>query len=112
VAGQYTTRGNYAKASDAFNIDSVQTPTLLEQSDHAAFVSAWWWLTLGCYELPARGDFIGLTRRINGSLTGLAGRRSCVLKASTRESFRRLIKYRTLNRKDLAKAGPFFGCTK
>ena len=51
-------------------------PELLEQPEHAAMAAAWFWASRGLNDLADRGDFEGITRRINGGLTGLAERRA------------------------------------
>lgn len=69
-----TGRANYTRASKVFGIDFVRQPALLEQADNASIVSAWWWQDKGCNEIADRRDFVALTRRINGGLTGLEDR--------------------------------------
>jgi putative chitinase len=76
-----TGRANYAAAGRALrphgdpdyflkHPDAVATPAW------AAKVSAWWWEAHGCNQLADRGDFLGLTRRINGGTNGLASRQT------------------------------------
>ncbi|MCU9949871.1 glycoside hydrolase family 19 protein [Pseudomonas sp. PDM13] len=72
---QLTGRTNYEAASAALGVDLVAHPELLEQPEHAAMAAAWFWASRGLNELADRGDFEGITRKINGGLTGLAERR-------------------------------------
>lgn len=72
---QLTGRANYAAAGADLGLDLVAQPELLEQPEHAAMAAAWFWASRGLNELADRGDFEGITRRINGGLTGLAERR-------------------------------------
>lgn len=71
---QITGRANYEAVARALGIDCVRRPELLEQPEHAARASAWWWAAHGCNELADAGDFVALTRRVNGGTTGLADR--------------------------------------
>lgn len=71
---QVTGRANYQAAARALGIDCVNRPELLEQPRNAARASAWWWAAHGCNELADTGDFVALTRKINGGTNGLADR--------------------------------------
>ncbi|UXY55402.1 glycoside hydrolase family 19 protein [Pseudomonas tohonis] len=73
---QLTGRANYAAASADLGLDLMAQPELLEQPEHAAMAAAWFWESRGLNELADRGDFEGITRRINGGFTGLAERRA------------------------------------
>lgn len=73
---QLTGRANYAAAGADLGLDLVAQPELLEQPEHAAMAAAWFWASRGLNDLADRGDFEGITRRINGGLTGLAERRA------------------------------------
>ncbi|EQM71744.1 glycoside hydrolase family 19 protein [Pseudomonas tohonis] len=72
---QLTGKANHAAASTELGVDLVAHPELLEVPEHAAMAAAWFWASRGLNELADRGDFEGITRRINGGLTGLAERR-------------------------------------
>lgn len=71
---QITGRANYEAVANALGIDCVSRPELLERPEFAARASAWWWANRGCNELADAGDFVALTRRINGGTNGLADR--------------------------------------
>lgn len=71
---QITGRANYKACGKALGIDLEATPELLEREPLAARASAWWWHRHGCNEIADQGDFIALTKRINGGLTGLEDR--------------------------------------
>ncbi|MBB3005947.1 putative chitinase [Cupriavidus alkaliphilus] len=71
---QITGRANYAACGAALGADLTATPELLEQDAWAARSAAWWWRTHGCNALADSGDFIALTRRINGGTNGLEDR--------------------------------------
>jgi putative chitinase len=67
---QITGRANYAECGEALGLDLVNQPTLLEQPQHAAMSAAWFWSTRGLNTLADQGQFVKITRRINGGLTG------------------------------------------
>lgn len=71
---QITGRDNYQRASVGLGVDVVADPHALEGRALAARSAAWWWKTHGCNQLADGGDFVALTRRINGGTNGLADR--------------------------------------
>lgn len=71
---QITGRANYTAAAAALGIDVMRSPELLEDAPLAARSAGWWWRAHGCNEIADRGDFVALTRRINGGTNGLADR--------------------------------------
>jgi predicted chitinase len=71
---QITGRANYVAMAKALGIDCVNKPQLLSKSPYSELASGQWWKDHGCNRYCDRGDFIGLTRRINGGTNGLADR--------------------------------------
>lgn len=71
---QITGRSNYAAVSRALHHDFIAHPRELADPEYAAKGAAWWWKTHGCNAIADRGDFIAVTRRINGGTNGLADR--------------------------------------
>lgn len=71
---QITGRANYAAVSRALGVDFIAQPELLATVQYAAKGAAWWWRTHGCNELADSGDFVAVTKRINGGINGLAER--------------------------------------
>ncbi|ONH52822.1 putative chitinase [Pseudomonas cedrina] len=71
---QITGRANYAACGEALGLDLVNQPALLEQPQHAAMSAAWFWSTRGLNTLADQGEFVKITRRINGGLNGLEDR--------------------------------------
>lgn len=71
---QITGRANYRECGEALGADLVANPELLEQPELACRSAAWFWQKHGCNELADKGDFAGLTRRINGGLNGYQDR--------------------------------------
>ncbi len=73
---QITGRNNYAQISKAWQKDFISNPRRLAEPKYAAKGAAWWWKTHGCNEIADRGDFIGVTKRINGGTNGLSDRQT------------------------------------
>jgi len=71
---QITGRANYAACGEALGLDLLSKPELLELPQHAAMSAAWFWSTRGLNTLADQGEFVKITRRINGGLNGLADR--------------------------------------
>lgn len=71
---QITGRSNYQQVGRALGTNFVRYPALLASPRYAARGAAWWWSSHGCNQLADRGDFIAVTRRINGGTNGLADR--------------------------------------
>jgi putative chitinase len=73
---QITGRDNYLVCSKALFGDDrlLRTPELLEQAEWACKSAAWFWNSRSLNALADKGDFQGITRRINGGLNGLAER--------------------------------------
>lgn len=71
---QLTGRTNYTLLSTIFKVDFLSNPEWLEQPEHAARSAAWFWHAHGLNELADQGDFVRITRRINGGVNGLAQR--------------------------------------
>ena len=73
---QITGRANYAACGEALGLDLLSNPERLELPQHAAMSAAWFWSTRGLNTLSDRGEFVKITRRINGGLNGLADRQA------------------------------------
>ena len=71
---QLTGRANYAAAGKALGLDLVGHPELAARPENAARVAAWYWNSRGLNGLADRGDFDGITKRINGGFNGKADR--------------------------------------
>ena len=78
---QITGRANYAACGEALGLDLISKPELLEQPQYAAMSAAWFWSTRGLNTLADQGEFVKITRRINGGLNGLADRQALYDKA-------------------------------
>ncbi len=71
---QITGRANYAACGRALGVDLVVEPQRLEEPELAARSAGWFWQTRKLNDLADAGDFVKLTRRINGGVNGLADR--------------------------------------
>lgn len=74
---QVTGRANYEACSEALFGDSrlLATPELLEQPVYAAMSAGWFWQRAGLNSLADKGDFLAITKRINGGTNGLEDRK-------------------------------------
>jgi putative chitinase len=68
---QITGRANYKKCSDALATDFIGDPDLLAQPEYAVRSAMWFWDSHGLNELADNGDFVVITKRINGGTNGL-----------------------------------------
>ncbi|WP_430445461.1 MAG: glycoside hydrolase family 19 protein [Pseudomonas piscis] len=75
---QVTGRTNYEACSEALFGDSrlLNTPELLENPVYAALSAGWFWQKAGLNTLADKGDFLAITKRINGGTNGLADRQA------------------------------------
>lgn len=71
---QVTGRANMTQMAEWLGLDLLTTPELLEQPRWAALSAATWWARHGCNQLADAGDFVALTKRINGGTNGLEDR--------------------------------------
>jgi putative chitinase len=71
---QITFRDNYRACGGGLGISLETGPDALTQPDNAALSAAWYWKSHGCNELADAGDFVRITRAINGGTNGLAQR--------------------------------------
>ncbi|KAB0517551.1 glycoside hydrolase family 19 protein [Pseudomonas extremorientalis] len=78
---QVTGRANYTACGEALGLDLVARPELLELPQHATMSAAWFWSTRGLNTLADQGQFVKITRRINGGLTGQDDRQALYDKA-------------------------------
>lgn len=71
---QITGRSNYTAVTQAFGHNFLTDPAALATPKYAAMASCWWWDAHGCNQIADSGDFVALTRRINGGTNGLDAR--------------------------------------
>lgn len=67
---QVTGRANYKACGEALGLDLIQHPELLETTANACRSAAWFWYMKGLNQLADKGDFLGITKRINGGTNG------------------------------------------
>jgi len=78
---QITGRANYVACGEALGLDLINQPEQLEQPQYAAMSAAWFWSTKGLNKLADQGEFVKITRRINGGINGLEDRQALYDKA-------------------------------
>jgi putative chitinase len=71
---QTTGRNNYQRTGEALGVDLLADPERLAEPVLAARSAAWFWAEHGLNELADKGDFLTITKRINGGYTGLSER--------------------------------------
>ncbi len=67
---QVTGRANYKACGEALGLDLIKHPELLETTANACRSAAWFWYMKGLNDLADKGDFLGITKRINGGTNG------------------------------------------
>ena len=78
---QITGRSNYEACGTALGVDLLSEPELLEQPIMACRSAAWFWHKRGLNELADAGDFLRITKRINGGTNGWQERLAYLHKA-------------------------------
>lgn len=78
---QITGRTNYTAVMMALGIDCVERPELLETPENACRSAAWWWHSKKLNQLADEGDFLRITKIINGGTNGLADRQALYARA-------------------------------
>lgn len=78
---QLTGRANYVALMMMLNIDCVEHPEILEEPINACRSAGWFWKRNGLNEVADKGDFLKITKRINGGTNGLADRQELYKRA-------------------------------
>lgn len=78
---QITGRSNYRRAGLSLGFPLEANPTEAALPGQGARVACWYWFFHGLNDLADDGDFEGITRRINGGLTGIVDRERWLAKA-------------------------------
>jgi predicted chitinase len=71
---QLTGRANYRAAGKDLGVDIESNPDLAEQPELAARLAVWFWTLRNINAKADVGDFVGVTRLVNGGTRGLEGR--------------------------------------
>jgi len=71
---QLTGRSNYRLAGAALHLDLEGLPELAATPAVGFRVAGWYWTTHGCNALADAGNFLGITKKINGGTNGLSDR--------------------------------------
>lgn len=72
---QLTGRANYQKFGDRMGINLVEQPALAASPKLSFEIAAEYWRLKKLNVLADKGDFVGVTRKINGGTNGLADRK-------------------------------------
>ncbi|MFA7278648.1 MAG: glycoside hydrolase family 19 protein [Sterolibacterium sp.] len=67
---QITGRNNYRDCGISLDLDLLGHPELLEIPENACRSAGWFWQKHGLNELADAGDFLRITKRINGGTNG------------------------------------------
>lgn len=71
---QITGYSNHKVCGEALGEDLIEHPRALIEPGLGCRSAAWFWASHGLNEIADRGDFLTITRRINGGTNGLADR--------------------------------------
>jgi putative chitinase len=71
---QLTGKDNYRTCGEGIGVDLVNAPERLETPEVGCLAAAWFWASKGLNALADAGDFVTITKRINGGLIGLDDR--------------------------------------
>jgi putative chitinase len=71
---QLTGHANFFHASKALGVDFVAEPELVRTPKYALLTAGWFWSTHNCNALAEAGDWVALTKKINGGTIGLDDR--------------------------------------
>lgn len=88
---QLTGRYNYTEAGKALGIDLVGNPDRAADVDVGFLVAAWYWTSRDLNPLADAGDFVEITRKINGGTNGLAQRQMYYARALAALAHRRAV---------------------
>lgn len=80
---QITGRTNYKACGDALSLPLIDQPQLLEAPINACRSAGWFWKSHGLNELADKGDFLLITKRINGGTNGYADRMAYYTRAQS-----------------------------
>jgi putative chitinase len=80
---QITGRFNYRKYGELLGVDLVGQPDLAAKPEHAFATAGLFWKSNGLNELADGGQFVAITKRINGGTNGLADREKYYALAKT-----------------------------
>lgn len=73
---QVTFKGNYLQCGRALGLDLLGNPDLLLLDINAARSAGWFWREKNLSRFADMGDFIGMTKAINGGLNGIEDRQA------------------------------------
>ncbi len=73
---QLTGKSNYEAFGDLLGVDFTETPDLVATAPYNVLSAGWFWDKNQLNALADKGDFTGITKRINGGTNGLEHRQA------------------------------------
>jgi len=77
---QITGKENYFRLANDTDLDCLKNPDLLLEEVNAMVSAIWFWNLKGLNTLADKDDIVGITKRINGGLTGIEHRKELLNK--------------------------------
>jgi putative chitinase len=71
---QITGRDNYRACGQVLDLPLIDNPELLETPENACRSAGWFWQSRGLNEIADKGDFLLITKRVNGGTNGYKDR--------------------------------------
>lgn len=71
---QITGKANYLECGEYLTLDLLNKPELLELPENACLSAGWFWNKKHLNDLADKGDFLTITKRINGGTNGYQNR--------------------------------------
>jgi putative chitinase len=102
---QLTGKDNYRTCGEAIGIDLVNEPERLETPEAGCLAAAWFWASRGLNTVADAGDFVTITKRINGGLIGLEHRTAVWKRAKEVFGVAAPVAAATRARRGIARAG-------
>jgi putative chitinase len=78
---QITGKSNYRSCGEALRVDFINYPELLETPEYAVESACWFWGWKGLNAPADAGDFLKITKTINGGYNGLTDRQEIYARA-------------------------------
>lgn len=80
---QCTGRSNYKAITKALGVDFLSNPELLGTPPYDMLSAGWFWNTRSLNVLADKDDVVGITKKVNGGINGLAQREQWLTKCKS-----------------------------
>ena len=77
---QITGKENYHRLANDTDLDCLKNPDILLEEANAMISAIWFWNLKGLNALADKDDIVGITKKINGGVNGLAHRKELLIK--------------------------------